>query len=101
MKQSLIDLRKQIDKLNGEIFNLITERTRIAIEIAKYKKECNLKLVDKEREGEIITEIGRLAKNKGVSSKLTKEVFKDIIKLTKKEMRNKNYYNVKEEKRKS
>ncbi len=88
MNQDLINWRKQIDKIDEEIFNLIIKRVKVARMIAKCKKEQEFKIVDRGREAKIITKVGRLAKNKEINPESAKRVFKNIIKLTKKEMRN-------------
>jgi len=87
MSQNLIRLRKQIDGVNEEIFNLIVKRIEIARRIAKYKKQCGLKMVDKDREGEIILDVEKLAKKKKINPELSGKIFQKIIELTKREMK--------------
>ncbi|MDD5145925.1 MAG: chorismate mutase [Candidatus Pacebacteria bacterium] len=87
MKSNLTFFRKKIDGINSRIFYLISERIKIARKIAKIKKELGLKITDKRREYEVMIKIGNIAKNKKINPKLSKKVFKDIIELTKKEMR--------------
>lgn len=86
MGQNLIQLRKQIDRINTEIFILLLKRIKIAKSIAKYKKNHDLKITDKNRERKIIITIKKMAKRNKLNPELVKEIFKNITKLTKKEM---------------
>ncbi len=86
MGQNLIQLRKKIDIINKEIFTLLLKRIKIARSIAKYKKNHNLKIADKNRESKIIITIKKMAKRNKLNSELVKEIFENITKLTKKEM---------------
>lgn len=87
MSQYLIQLRKQIDGIDKEIFAPLVKRIKIARNIAKYKRVHNLKITDKNRERKIIITMKKMAKQNKLNPELVKEVFKNIIKLTKKEMR--------------
>lgn len=51
------DLRNEIDRIDGELTKLFRERMETAAEIAKYKKENNIPVFNKEREREVLNSV--------------------------------------------
>ena len=51
------DLRNEIDRIDGELTKLFKERMETASEIAKYKKENNMAVFNKEREREVLNSV--------------------------------------------
>lgn len=51
------DLRNEIDRIDGELTRLFKERMETAAEIAKYKKENNIPVFNKEREREVMCKV--------------------------------------------
>ncbi len=51
------ELRKDIDKIDGELTKLFKERMETAAKIAKYKKENNMPVFNKEREREVLNSV--------------------------------------------
>lgn len=51
------DLRNNIDRIDGELTKLFKERMETAAEIAKYKKENNMAVFNKEREREVLNSV--------------------------------------------
>ena len=51
------ELRNSIDRIDGELTKLFRERMEIAAEIAKYKKENNMAVFNKEREREVLNSV--------------------------------------------
>ncbi|MHC1604727.1 MAG: chorismate mutase [Candidatus Methanofastidiosia archaeon] len=51
--KSIEELRKEIDKTDNDILELLAKRADIAKEIARCKQELNLSIVDAEREKEV------------------------------------------------
>ncbi len=51
------DLRNDIDRIDGELTKLFKERMETAAEIAKYKKENNMPVFNKEREREVLNSV--------------------------------------------
>ncbi len=52
--ESLASLRKQIDEMDDNLLNLLTKRMRVSREIALYKKEHNMGVVQTARYNEIL-----------------------------------------------
>lgn len=71
-------LRKEIDSIDQKILELLNKRAEIAIEIAKVKREKNLKFHSPEREREILERITALNKGPFPNDAL-KVIFREII----------------------
>ena len=54
LTESLSSLRKQIDMMDDQLLDLLTKRMRVSREIAKYKKEHNMGVVQTQRYAEIL-----------------------------------------------
>jgi len=54
MTESLASLRKQIDEMDDQVMDLLTKRMRVSREIATYKKEHNMAVVQSRRYSEIL-----------------------------------------------
>ena len=77
-RKKLIKARKDIDKVDKNIFNLIKKRTKIVNHMLSLKKQRN-QIVDKKRIITILKKIkNRSIKNK-IDSKLTTRIWKSII----------------------
>lgn len=55
------ELRDQIDKIDSELVRLYTERMAVSSQIADYKRENNLPVLDHKRERELLAKISTLA----------------------------------------
>ena len=74
-------LREQINKLNVEIVQKLSERKDVAIRIGEVKKRHGLPIVDKSREKEIYHQIKELASEYKIRPDGAERVFREIIKL--------------------
>ena len=54
---NLSEIRERINGLDDQLSTLLTERMRLALDVARYKKENNLPVLDRSREREILGEI--------------------------------------------
>ena len=57
MTVNIKELRNDIDRIDGELTKLFKERMETAAEIAKYKKENNMPVFNKEREREVLNSV--------------------------------------------
>ena len=77
-RKKLIKARKDIDKVDKNIFNLIKKRTKIVNHMLSLKKQRN-QIVDKKRINSILKKIkNRSIKNK-IDPKITTRIWKSII----------------------
>ena len=78
MTESLASLRKQIDEMDNELMNLLTKRMRISREIASYKKEHNMAVVQAIRYNEILDKRGAQGALCGMASDFVRRVYEAI-----------------------
>ena len=72
-------LREGIDKIDQELVNLLEKRMQTVLEIAKYKYENKLSVLDQNREEQVIEKNLARLKNKELSL-LIEEILKTIMK---------------------
>ena len=54
---NLDELRNQIDDIDTQITDLFKKRMEIALEVAKYKKENNIPVLNNKREKEVLQKV--------------------------------------------
>lgn len=72
-------LREGIDKIDQELVNLLEKRMQTVLEIAKYKYENKLSVLDQNREEQVIEKNLARLKNKELSL-LMEDILKAIMK---------------------
>lgn len=78
MTESLSTLRKQIDGLDNELMNLLTKRMRVSREIAAYKKEHNMAVVQTGRYSEILEKRAAQGMLCGMDGEFVKKIYEAI-----------------------
>ena len=76
------EYRKKIDQIDNSIFNLLEERYTNIIQIALYKKENNICILDKTRENKIFDNIEKLCIDKN-EKEYIKLIYKYILNISK------------------
>ncbi len=76
--ESLTALRRQIDELDDTLMNLLTKRMRISREIAAYKKQHNMTVVQTGRYSEILDKRGAQGSLCGMDPDFVKKVYEAI-----------------------
>lgn len=76
--ESLRALRKQIDELDDQVIETLSKRMRISREIAQYKKEHNVAIVQPTRYDEIINKRSAQGVLSGMSGEFMKTMFEAI-----------------------
>jgi chorismate mutase len=71
-------IREKIDKLDDKLLNLMKIRTNLVTSVLKQKRYKN-QIVDKVRIKEILTSIKKKSISKKIDPKLTKRIWKNII----------------------
>ena len=78
VNKNIIKIRKELDKLDNNLLNIIRKRTKlvdIVIKNKKFKKD----IVDKKRIKVILKNIIRKSKNKKIDPKITTRIWKSMI----------------------
>lgn len=78
MTESLAALRKQIDMMDDQLMDLLTKRMRVSREIAAYKKDHNMSVVQTGRYTEILDKRGAQGSMCGMNADFVKKVYEAI-----------------------
>ena len=83
---SLNDIRSEIDYIDDQILSLFLKRIKCIEKISKIKGKEKIQVLDKDREQEILL---RIKRNSGEYEKITDDLFKKILEISKKIQKNK------------
>lgn len=75
-------LRQEIDKIDKKLLKILAERFALTNEVGRYKKKHKLGVCDSQREKEMFKKRNLWAKKFNLDQNLVKEIFKLIIKTT-------------------
>lgn len=78
LTESLSSLRKQIDEMDDNLMDLLTRRMRVSREIANYKKEHNMSVVQTGRYTEILDKRGAQGTMCGMDANFVKKIYEAI-----------------------
>ena len=73
-EELLTKSRKSIDEIDNQIFDLISQRTAFAIDIASSKEYLKMEVLDKSREQVVHDKIRRLAEKKGLDVDIINQI---------------------------
>ena len=77
-KKTLDSLRKQLDKLDNDLFKIVKKRTNIikqVLSLKEYKKQ----IVDKKRINKILSNIKNKSLKNNIDPKITNRIWKNMI----------------------
>jgi chorismate mutase len=85
MKNNPIEkLRKKVDIVDGKLVNLLVERFKVTEEILSIKKKNGFGAKDRVREETILEDVAKLAKEFKIDPGVVVNIFKSILKESKK-----------------
>ena len=76
--ESLASLRQQIDEIDDQILEILAKRMRVSKEIAQYKKEHDMQVLQAGRYDEILTKRSQEGRDMGMGEEFVKTVFEAI-----------------------
>tara|TARA_Y100001958_G_C20706798_1_gene210349 strand:- start:40 stop:321 length:282 start_codon:yes stop_codon:yes gene_type:complete len=79
VNKNIIKIRKELDKLDNDLLNIIKKRTKLVdlvIKNKKYKKD----IIDKKRISIILKNISKKSKIKKIDPKISYKIWKSMIK---------------------
>ena len=76
--ENLISLRRQIDAIDNELFEMFAKRMRVSREIGVYKKEHNMPVLQATRYDEIIKKRMDVSEGLGLSGEFSKKILEAI-----------------------
>ena len=77
-KKKIDSLRKQLDKLDNNLLNIVKKRSNIikqVLNLKEYKKE----IIDKKRINKILSNIKKKSLKKNIDTKITNRIWKNMI----------------------
>lgn len=80
-EEEIRELRIEINRLNVEIVEKLSERVDIALRIGEVKKKHGRPVVDKDREAKVYMQVRVLASDHKIDPGGVEKVFKEIIRL--------------------
>lgn len=79
MTEALDEFRREIDRIDSELLQLLATRFAVTEKVGQYKKQNNLPVVDPAREEVLLSKIRALAEAKGMSPDVAQKIFRSII----------------------
>ena len=77
-KKTLDSLRKQLDKLDNDLFKIVKKRTNIIKQVLSLKEYKN-QIVDKKRINKILSNIKKKSIKNNIDPKITNRIWKNMI----------------------
>jgi len=78
-EKELVNLRRRIDGIDGEIAELLCKRFELVGRIALVKNKLGLPIVDRAREDEVLSIVGGVVKNRRFEWRFIEDIYKVII----------------------
>ena len=78
LNKNILKIRKELDKLDNQLLNIIKKRTKLVDEVIKNKK-FKKDIIDKKRITVILNNILKKSKAKQIDPKITKKIWKSMI----------------------
>ena len=76
---SLDELRKEIDRIDKEIIELLGDRYNYVKEVVKYRTPGKREIADQERFNHVIKERGQWASNHGLDPEVIELVYRQLL----------------------
>ena len=78
LNKNILKIRKELDKLDNKLLNIIKKRTKLVDQVIKNKK-FKKDIIDKKRITVILNNIFKKSKAKQIDPKITKKIWKSMI----------------------
>ena len=78
--KDLLEIRGQINNIDDQIIALWKERMALSLEVAEYKRENNLPILDEKREKELLDRISDLAGEE--LKEYSRELYSEIMRIS-------------------
>ena len=77
-ENKLENLRKEIDKIDSEIIQIMAKRFEIVKQIGVFKKENKLDVIDNRRFQKVLEKVANIAEKQGISKDFTNDIYNII-----------------------
>ena len=78
LNKNIINIRKQLDKLDNSLLEIIKRRTKL-VDLVIKNKEFKKDIIDKKRIAVILKRVSKKSKDKNVDPIITKKIWKTMI----------------------
>jgi chorismate mutase len=75
----LADIRVQLDALDRQLVQILAERSRLVSQVIEYKRARSMKVVDRQREDDMLAHIEIVAQEAGLDPRIARSVLSAII----------------------
>ena len=79
-ENKLENLRKEIDKIDSEIIQLLAKRFKVVKQIGVFKKENKLDVIDNRGFKKVLEKVANIAEKQGISRDFTNDIYNIIHK---------------------
>ena len=77
-ENKLENLRKEIDKIDSEIIQLLAKRFKVVKQIGVFKKENKLDVIDNRRFKKVLEKVANIAEKQGISKDFINDIYNII-----------------------
>lgn len=76
---SLQDSRRELDALDVSLVQILARRSRVILNVIRYKKANSMAVVDRGREDTMLAGIERIARSEGLDPRIARQVLRSVI----------------------
>jgi chorismate mutase len=76
---SLQESRTELDALDLSLVELLARRSKVIIDVIRYKRANSMAVVDRDREDRMLASIQRVAVSEGVDPRIARQVLRSVI----------------------
>jgi chorismate mutase len=75
----LSTIRHEIDAIDRRLVQVLAERSRLVEQVVQYKREHGMRVVDRNREDQMLERIADVAREEGLDPRVAQHVLRTII----------------------
>lgn len=79
MSEELNVIRTEIESIDRELISLIARRVSLARQVGAVKREVGLPTLDPQREAEVVSRAGRMARHAGLDEESVRSIFWHLV----------------------
>jgi chorismate mutase len=76
---TLRDARTELDALDVALVQVLARRSKVILEVIRYKRANAMPVVDREREDRMLAGIGQVAVSEGLDPRIARQVLRSVI----------------------
>ena len=76
---TLQDSRRELDALDASLVQVLARRSRVILDVIRYKRANSMTVVDRDREDRMLATIERVARSEGLDPRIARHVLRSVI----------------------